>query len=115
MTGASRREIAKACAAWLQAQLAADAVGLGDATRPRVALVPSGGLWFVVRMLGGVLVVVDGPGMPTPLTAARAASLRYGIERMRRAGLEAADHEVPDAEPASPGPSPDEDAADGAA
>jgi hypothetical protein len=111
MTGASRREIARACAAWLQAQLAADAVGIGEAMRPRVALVPSGGLWYVVRMLGGVLVVIDGPGMPTPLAAARAAYRRYQIERMRRAEQAAEAQEIAGGGKDDPSPM---DSADGA-
>jgi hypothetical protein len=45
LVGASPREVARACEAWLEAQLAADAIALGQSLRPRVNLVPSGRLW----------------------------------------------------------------------
>lgn len=83
LTGASSRETANACAAWLAAQLAADAVALGRAVRPRVELVPAGRLWYVVRTIADVIVVIDGPGFATPLAAALAASRRYRAELLR--------------------------------
>ena len=83
LTGSSQREIAGACAAWLGAQLAADAVSLGRALRPRVEIVPAGRLWYVVRSVADLIVVIDGPGFPTPLAAALAASRRYHAELLR--------------------------------
>lgn len=83
MTGAPAREVAAACAAWLEAQLAADVTILGRAYRPTVELVPAGRLWYVVRTLESVIVVIDGPGFLTPLAAASAAARRYGAELRR--------------------------------
>jgi hypothetical protein len=114
LTGASSREIADACAGWLSAQLAADAITAGDVIRPRVALVPSGGLWFVVRLVADVLVILDGPGLPTPLAATRAAYRRYQVELMRRLEPEpvgdsaAAPPPATDADPSGDAPEPGE-------
>jgi hypothetical protein len=83
LMGAGPRETAAACAAWLEAQLAADAVALGRAIRPRVELVPSGRLWHVVRTVADLIIVIDGPGFLTPLAAAIAASRRYHAELLR--------------------------------
>ena len=83
MTGASAREIADACAAWLEAQLAADVTRLGRAYRPTVELLPLGRLWYVVRTVESLVVVIDGPGCLSPLAAASAAARRYGAELRR--------------------------------
>ena len=83
MTGALPEEVAAACGAWLEAQLAADATVLGRSHRPTVELVPAGRLWYVVRAVGLFIVVVDGPGFLTPLSAAIAASRRYEAELRR--------------------------------
>lgn len=80
LTGASLDETVAACEAWLEAQLAADAAVLGRALRPRVDLVPSGRLWFVVRTVADIIIVIDGPGFLTPRAAAVAASRRYEAE-----------------------------------
>ena len=48
--------------------------------RPRVELVPAGRLWYVVRTIADIIIVIDGPGYPTPLAAAVAASRRYRAE-----------------------------------
>ena len=92
MTGALERDVVSACRAWLGAQLAADAVALGRAYRPRVELIPAGRLWYVVRTVADVIVAVDGPGWPTPGAAARAALMRYRAElcRERERAAEAA-------------------------
>jgi hypothetical protein len=97
LTGEPADEVARACEAWLEAQLAADAETLGQAIRPRVELVPAGRLWFVVRTVASLILVIDGPGYLTPRAAAVAASRRYEAELVR--ALEAAD--APDTAPAT--------------
>jgi hypothetical protein len=89
MTGAPAREVALACGAWLEAQLAADATAVGLALRPRVYLVPAGGLWHVVRGVGPVLLAFDGPGLPTPGAAVLAAARRYRADLARDAARRA--------------------------
>lgn len=88
VTGALPREVGDACAAWLEAQLAADATMLGRTFRPTVELVPSGRLWYVVRSMADFIFVVDGPGFLSPLAAAIAASRRYLAELRRDHDLE---------------------------
>lgn len=83
MTGALPGEVAAACEAWLEAQLAADATLVGRSHRPTVELVPAGRLWYVVRAVADFIFVVDGPGFLTPLAAAIAASRRYEAELLR--------------------------------
>ena len=83
LTGAPPNETAAACEAWLEAQLAADAASLDRTLRPHVELVPAGRLWFVVRTIADIIVVIDGPGFLTPRTAAVAASRRYHAELLR--------------------------------
>lgn len=75
--GTSEAEVRVACQAWLEAQLAADALELGRAVRPVVALIPAARLWFVVRLVLGAIVVFDGPGYLTPGAAVAAARIRY--------------------------------------
>jgi len=75
--GVDIRDVADACLAWLDAQLTADALELGQLVRPKVALVPAGRLWYVIRAVGGVLVAIDGPGFLTPGAAVQAARRRY--------------------------------------
>jgi hypothetical protein len=91
LTGAQPRAVARACAAWLEAQLAADAGLVGRALRPTVALVPAGRLWHVVRLVGERILVIDGPGLPTPRAAAVAAARRYRAELVRDAITRGAD------------------------
>jgi hypothetical protein len=122
LIGAPAREVAATYAAWLQAQLAADALRLGRAVRPRVELVPVGRLWYVVRNVPHVLAVLDGPGYPSPRAALRAARLRYRamLEAEIREGAEAADpgpaeaSDHGDADEATTGATPDPDAPAGA-
>lgn len=83
MTGALPGEVAAACGAWLEAQLAADSTFLGRSNRPTVELLPAGRLWYVVRAVADFIFVVDGPGFLTPLAAAIAASRRYEAELLR--------------------------------
>lgn len=75
--GVTSREVANACQGWLDAQLAADTLELGRAVRPTVALVPAGRLWFVVRIVLDAIVIIDGPGYPSPVAAVIAARRRY--------------------------------------
>jgi hypothetical protein len=91
LTGAPPRAVAGACAAWLEAQLAADSGLLGRAVRPTVALVPAGRLWHVVRLVGDRILVIDGPGLPTPRAAVVAAARRYRAELVRDAIARGAD------------------------
>ena len=103
VSGALPREADEACAAWLEAQLAADATRLGRRFRPTVELVPAGRLWYVVRSVGEFICVVDGPGFPSPLTAAIAASRRYQAELRR-------DHDPDKGRAVDPTPAVDTDA-----
>ena len=103
ISGALPHEVGDACAAWLEAQLAADATMLGRRFRPTVELVPAGRLWYVVRSVGEVICVVDGPGFPSPLTAAIAASRRYQAELRR-------DHDPATGRDPDPTPAVDTDA-----
>lgn len=80
MTGASDAEIADVYTDWLRAQLAADAVSIGRSSRPSVALVPANRLWWVVRSVFGIVILIDGPGFLTPGAAVRAALRRYRAE-----------------------------------
>lgn len=75
--GVTGREVADACESWLDAQLAADALELGQLARPTVALVPAGRLWFVVRVVLDILTIIDGPGYLSPVAAVVAARRRY--------------------------------------
>ncbi len=103
LTGASAREVARGCALWLEAQLAADALSIGRSVRPTVELVPAANLWFVVRVTGSFIVVVDGPGYPTPITAVRAARARYLASLQRQLETENAARSFEDDEEAGPG------------
>lgn len=119
MTGVSSDEVARACAAWLEAQLAADATLIGRSIRPTVALVPAGQLWYVVRTVAGFILVIDGPGFLTPLAAAIAASRRYEAELLgslerdgrRQDDAAAADSEDRAGSPPSPTPGDDSEPA----
>jgi hypothetical protein len=87
--GLSERRVVDACQAWLDAQLAADALELGGLARPVVELVPASRLWFVIRVLLGSIVVIDGPGYLTPAAAVKAARVRYRallLAEVERAG-----------------------------
>jgi len=86
LTGDPPHQTARACEAWLEAQLAADAVALGRAARPRVELVPAGRLWYVVRTIADAILIIDGPGYPTPFAAVMAAFRRYHAELLRELG-----------------------------
>ena len=120
MTGASAREIADACAAWLEAQLAADVTRLGRAYRPTVELLPLGRLWYVVRTVESLVVVIDGPGLPSPLAAASAAARRYGAELRRdlqrgaNADVDVAPDEIPPASPEGDAGDPADESQSGA-
>jgi hypothetical protein len=96
LVGSPPDETARACASWLEAQLAADAISLGRAVRPRVDLVPAGRLWFVVRTVADMIIVIDGPGFLTPIAAALAASRRYQAGLLQ--ALRAADGTTADPE-----------------
>lgn len=93
LTGADEATIEATYAAWLGAQLAADALDALDSKRPRVQLLPLGRLWYAVRRSEEGIVAIDGPGFPTPLAALRTARLRY------RAELEAAQDDREATEP----------------
>ena len=103
ISGALPHEVGEACAAWLEAQLAADVTMLGRRFRPTVELVPAGRLWYVVRSVGEFICVVDGPGFPSALTAAIAASRRYQAELRR-------DHDPDKGRDPDPTPAVDTDA-----
>lgn len=105
MTGALPDEVAAACGAWLEAQLAADATVVGRSHRPTVELVPAGRLWYVVRAVADFIFVVDGPGFLTPLAAAIAASRRYEAELRR--SLEQDSRRVDSAAAAEAEPAPE--------
>jgi hypothetical protein len=108
LTGASAREVASACALWLEAQLAADALSIRRVLRPMVELIPAAHLWFVVRSTGSHVLFIDGPGYPSPLTAVRAARVRYLASLQRQLETERAPESLEDDGEAEP----DDDAAD---
>jgi hypothetical protein len=83
ISGDSEDETAAVRLAWLEAQVAADAVSLGRITRPRVMLVPAARMWHVIREVGDLVVSIDGPGWPTPYAAVQAATRRYHAELLR--------------------------------
>lgn len=107
LTGAADEETADAHMAWLDAQLASDAIAAGLSSRPIVALVPANRLWYAVRVVMGYVVVIDGPGFLSPREAALAARRRFRAELLAiLAGPEtdASDAPAPADAPIDPAP-----------
>ncbi len=77
LTGDAPSRVATTLALWLDAQLAADALAFGRLYRPLVGLAPYGRRWYVVRAVGSLIWLIDGPGWLTPIAAVSAARRRY--------------------------------------